>query len=79
METLIDILIKYESLQYINLILTIIGTLYISLVLLRGFLTAFVKATKTNKDDKIINSIYDFCDKYSLSFKKTEKYSKLKK
>ena len=56
----------------------LIGTIYCSLILLRSFLMAIVSITKTDKDNKIINAIYNFIDTYSLSFDKVKGYSKVK-
>ena len=58
-------------------LLLYIITLYVALILLRGFIYAIVKATKTDKDNKIVEKIYNFIDTYSLSFDKLKGYSKL--
>lgn len=54
--------------QIIGTICLVIGGLYIALYALRGVLTAVCALTKTTKDDKIIGSIFAFCDKYSYGF-----------
>ena len=45
---------------------------------LRGFLTAIVKLTKTDKDDKIISTIFAFLDKYAYGFGKLGEYFEAK-
>ena len=82
METIFDffinLAIQYQSIKVVYIILAIIGTLYVSLILLRGFIYAIVKATKTDKDNIIVDKIYNFIDTYSLSFDKLKGYSKVK-
>lgn len=67
--------------QYIAVFCLIIGGLYIALYALRGVLTAAVALTKTKKDDKIVATIFAFCDKYSYGFGPFKDYfeSKTKK
>lgn len=81
METVFDffinLAIQYQSVKIVGILLMIIGTLYVSLILLRGFVYAIVKATKTDKDNIIVEKIYNFIDTYSLSFDKLKGYSKL--
>lgn len=81
METIFDffinLAIQYQSVKIVSIILMVIGTLYVSLILLRGFVYAIVKATKTDKDNIIVENIYNFIDTYSLSFDKLKGYSKL--
>ena len=81
METIFDffinLAIQYQSIKVVYIILAIIGTLYVSLILLRGFIFAIVKATKTDKDNIIADKIYNFIDTYSLSFDKLKGYSKI--
>ena len=78
MDFIIELLIQYQSIKIIGIILMLIGTIYCSLILLRSFLMAIVFITKTIKDNKIINAIYNFIDTYSLSFDKVKGYSKVK-
>ena len=78
MDFIIELLIQYQSIKVIGIILMLIGTIYCSLILLRSFLIAIVSITKTDKDNKIINTIYNFIDTYSLSFEKLKEYSKVK-
>lgn len=78
MDFIIELLIQYQSIKIIGIILMLIGTIYCSLILLRSFLIAIVSITKTDKDNKIINAIYNFIDTYSLSFEKLKGYSKVK-
>ena len=81
METIFDffinLAIQYQSIKIVGIILMVIGTLYVSLILLRGFVYAIVKATHTSKDDEIVQKIYNFIDTYSLSFDKLKGYSKI--
>lgn len=62
---------KYAWLSYT---LMAIGGLYVFLSALRGFLTAVVKLTKTDKDDKVISTIFAFLDKYAYGFGKLGEY-----
>ena len=78
MDFIIELLIQYQSIKVIGIILMLIGTIYCSLILLRSFLMAIVSITKTDKDNKIINAIYNFIDTYALSFDKLKEYSKVK-
>ena len=78
MDFIIELLIQYQSIKILGIILMLIGTIYCSLILLRSFLMAIVSITKTDKDNKIINTIYNFIDTYSLSFDKVKGYSKVK-
>lgn len=77
-DTILNLMINYSSIKIIAVLLMIIGTLYVSLILLRGFIYSIVKITKTEKDNEIVNKIYNFIDTYSLSFEKLKNYSKLK-
>ena len=77
-DTILNLMINYSSIKIIAILLMIIGTLYVSLILLRGFIYSIVKITKTEKDNEIVNKIYNFIDTYSLSFEKLKNYSKLK-
>ncbi len=77
-DTILNLMINYSSIKIIAILLMIIGTLYVSLILLRGFIYSIVKITKTEKDNKIVDKIYNFIDTYSLSFEKLKNYSKLK-
>lgn len=79
MDFIINLLLQYQSAKYVGIILMIIGTLYVSLILLRGFLEAFVLATHTSKDDKVVKAMYNFLDKYSIAFEKTTTFSKVNK
>ena len=60
--------------QYIAVFCLIVGGLYIALYALRGVLTAAVALTKTKKDDKIVSTIFAFCDKFSYGFGPFEEY-----
>ncbi|WP_428041260.1 hypothetical protein [Candidatus Avelusimicrobium fimicolum] len=66
---------KYPAVSYT---LMAIGGLYVLLSALRGFLTAIVKLTKTDKDDKIISTIFAFLDKYAYGFGKLGEYFEAK-
>ena len=60
--------------QYIATFCLVIGALYLSLTALRGVLTAVVKLTKTDKDDKVVNAVYGFLDTFGFGFKKFAEY-----
>ena len=60
--------------QYIAVFCLIVGGLYIALYALRGVLTAAVALTKTKKDDKIVSTIFAFCDKFSYGFGPFKEY-----
>lgn len=77
-DTILNLMINYSSVKIVSVLLMIIGTLYVLLILLRGFIYSIVKITKTEKDNKIVDKIYNFIDTYSLSFEKLKNYSKLK-
>ena len=62
---LISLADKYE---WLSITLMVIGGLYFVLAALRGFLTLIVKATKTDKDDKVISTIFAFLDKFAFGF-----------
>lgn len=62
---LISLADKYE---WLSITLMVIGGLYFLLSALRGFLTLVVKATKTDKDDKVISTIFAFLDKFAFGF-----------
>lgn len=83
METVFDffinLAIQYQSIKIVGIILMAIGTLYVFMILVRPVLWSIAKATHTDKDNKILEKIYNFLDKYSFSFIKLEQFSKLKK
>lgn len=60
--------------EYIAVFCLVIGALYIALTALRGILTAVVKITKTDKDDKVVNAVYGFLDTFGFGFKKFAEY-----
>lgn len=62
---------KYE---YIAAFCLAVGALYIALSALRWILTAVVKITKTDKDDKVVNAVYGFLDTFGFGFKKFAEY-----
>lgn len=73
MEEVILMIVNYviglaDKHHYIATFCLIIGGLYVALYALRGLLTALVKLTKTDKDDKVVATIFAFCDKYSYGF-----------
>lgn len=79
MEQLITTLVTYfiglaDKFEWVSTVCTIVGGLYVALYALRGVLTIAVKLTKTNKDDKVINTIFAFCDKFSYGFGKFAEY-----
>lgn len=69
--TLIQFADKHEWLAYT---LMVIGGLYVFLTAIRGFLTVLVKATKTEKDNKIVDTIFAFLDKFAYGFGKLGDY-----
>lgn len=56
---------KHEWLAYT---LMVIGGLYLFLSAIRGLLTLIVKATKTEKDNKVVDTVFAFLDKYAYGF-----------
>lgn len=69
--TLIQFADKHEWLAYT---LMVVGGLYLFLTAIRGFLTVLVKATKTEKDNKIVDTIFAFLDKFAYGFGKLGDY-----
>lgn len=63
-----------DKFPWVSYVLMAIGGLYVLLSALRGFLTAVVKLTKTDKDDKVISTIFAFLDKYAYGFGKLGEY-----
>lgn len=57
-----------DKAEWLSIALMVVGGLYFLLTGLRGFLTLIVKATKTDKDDKVISTIFAFLDKFSYGF-----------
>ena len=55
-------------------ILMAVGGLYLFLSAIRGLLTLIVKATKTNKDNKVVDTVFAFLDKYAYGFGKLGEY-----
>lgn len=79
MEQLVNAVITFvlglaDKYPVLGVICLVIGGLYTALWALRGVLTAAVALTKTGKDDKIIATIYAFCDKFSYGFGKFSEY-----
>ena len=66
---------KYTWLSYT---LMFVGGLYVFLTACRAFLTAVVKITKTETDDKVIASVFAFLDKYAYGFGKLGEYFEIK-
>ena len=69
--SLIQFADKHEWLSYT---LMVIGGLYFFLSAIRGFLTVIVKVTKTEKDNKIVDTIFAFLDKYAYGFGALSEY-----
>lgn len=69
--TLIQFADKHEWLAYT---LMVIGGLYVFFTAIRGFLTVLVKATKTEKDNKVVDTIFAFLDKFAYGFGKLGDY-----
>lgn len=59
---------------WVSYALTAIGALYVLLTACRAFLTAVVKLTKTETDDKIVATVFAFLDKYAYGFGKLGEY-----
>lgn len=79
MEQLINTVVTFilglaDKYQVLSTICLVIGCLYACLSALRGILTLAVKLTKTDKDDKVIATIFAFCDKFSYGFGKFAEY-----
>ena len=62
---------KYTWLSYT---LMIVGGLYVFLTAIRAFLSKIVRLTPTGKDDKIVDKVYAFLDKYAYGFGKLADY-----
>ena len=69
--TLIQFADKHEWLAYT---LMVVGGLYLFLSAIRGFLTIVVKATKTEKDNKVVDTVFAFLDKFAYGFGKLGDY-----
>lgn len=69
--TLIQFADKHEWLAYT---LMVVGGLYLFLSAIRGFLTVLVKATKTEKDNKVVDTVFAFLDKFAYGFGKLGDY-----
>lgn len=63
-----------DKYSWLSVALMVIGGAYVFLTACRAFLTALVKITKTDKDDKIISSIFAFLDKFAYGFGKLADY-----
>jgi hypothetical protein len=79
MEQLINTVVTFvlgiaDKYQVLSTICLVIGGLYGCLSALRGILTIAVKLTKTDKDDKIIATIFAFCDKFAYGFGQFAEY-----
>lgn len=79
MEQLINTVITFvlglaDKYQVLSTICLVIGCLYSALWALRGVLTLAVKLSKTDKDDKVIATIFAFCDKFSYGFGQFAEY-----
>ena len=60
--------------QWLAITLMVIGGLYVLLTALRGFLTGLVKITKTDVDNKVVDTIFAILDKFSYGFGKLAEY-----
>ena len=79
MEQLINTIVNFviglaDKCQWLGIVCTVIGGIYLALSALRGILTAVAKLTKTEKDDKVIAAIFAFCDKFAYGFGKFAEY-----
>ena len=66
---------KYTWLSYT---LMIVGGLYVFLTAIRAFLSKIMRLTPTGKDDKIVDKVYAFLDKYAYGFGKLGEYFEAK-
>lgn len=67
-----------ENHTWLSVTLMVVGGLYLFLTAVRGLLTALVKVTKTNKDDKVVAVIFAFLDKFAYGFGKLGEYFETK-
>ena len=79
MEEIIKYIVNFaislgDQYAWVSYVLTAIGALYVFLTACRAFLTAVVKITKTETDDKVIASVFAFLDKYAYGFGKLGEY-----
>lgn len=75
----LDMLISLaENHTWLSVTLMVVGGLYLFLTAVRGLLTALVKVTKTNKDDKVVAVIFAFLDKFAYGFGKLGEYFETK-
>ena len=75
METIITYILQLaDKYPVIGTIVFVVGGLYVLLTAIRGLLTLIAKATKTDKDDKIIATVFAFLDKYAFGFGKLADY-----
>lgn len=65
LNTLLQFADKHE---WLSCLFMIVGGLYLFLSATRGFITLIVKATKTEKDNKIVDTVFAFLDKYAYGF-----------
>lgn len=63
-----------DKYAWVSYVLTAIGALYVLLTACRAFLTAVVKLTKTETDDKIVATVFAFLDKFAYGFGKLGEY-----
>ena len=63
-----------DKYAWISYVLTAIGALYVFLTAIRAFLSKIVRLTPTGKDDKIVDKVYAFLDKYAYGFGKLADY-----
>ena len=67
-----------ESHTWLSVTLMVIGGLYLFLTAIRALLTALVKVTKTETDDKIVATVFAFLDKFAYGFGKLGEYFETK-
>lgn len=63
-----------DKYAWVSYVLTAIGALYVFLTAIRAFLSKIVRLTPTGKDDKIVDKVYAFLDKYAYGFGKLADY-----
>lgn len=63
-----------DKYTWVSYVLMAIGALYVFLTACRAFLSKIVRLTPTGKDDKIVDKVYAFLDKWAYGFGKLADY-----
>lgn len=79
MEEIIKYIVNFaislgDKYAWVSYVLTAIGALYVFLTAIRAFLSKIVRLTPAGKDDKIVDKVYAFLDKYAYGFGKLADY-----